>query len=344
MSPTPDRQWQGIKIDLAALNQYGRSAIPGFADFSAIRPIGGGYSNPTYLAQRADGQALVLRAMPLRRSSKSAHRIDREYRVLAALHGSTIPVPAPIHYCAASEPLGTPFYLMDYVPGPVFTGGGLPAGAAARRSIFLDLAATLGRLHRLDYRAHGLAKYGQRSGAGHFERHVASMTRLYGESDLGHDPDMETLIAVLQRHAPPEEQSCLVHGDFRLGNMVISHDLTAIAAVLDWELSTLGDPMTDLGYCTLMYHWNSSVFGTVIGADHVPDEGEFLDSYCRASGRSVLPDLRLFQAFSLFRIACITQAAMHRAATGHALPGPLPPENSPNNVARTALSLLERSP
>lgn len=330
--------------DLRKINMYGRTHIGGFEDFIAIRPIGSGYSNPTYRVDTAGGDAQVLRAMPARRSSSSAHRIDREYRAISALRASDVPVPRPIHYCADAAPAGTPFYLMSHVDGPVFVEGALPGDPAARRRIFLALAECLGRLHAADHRALGLASFGARAGAAHFERQVATMTRLYRETAMDHVPAMERLIELLAAATPADPKACLVHGDFRLGNMVVDPELTGIAAVLDWELSTLGDPLTDVGYCTLMYHWDSPVFGTVIGAgDGVPDESEFLETYSRAAGRDALPDLSLYQAFSLFRLACITQAALHRAAAGHRLPRALPPENHPAAVAHLALDLAQRS-
>ena len=332
--------------DLARVNSYGRAHISAFEDFVSIRPIGSGYSNPTYRVDTESGDAQVLRAMPARRSAASAHRIDREYRVISALRASAVPVPVPrpIHHCADPGPAGTPFYLMSYVPGPVFVDGALPDDPAARRRVYLALAECLGRLHAADHRALGLSTFGTRSGGAHLERQVATMPRLYRDTQMGHEPAMERLIALLESVVPEDHATCLVHGDFRLGNMVVSPGLTGIAAVLDWELSTLGDPLTDVGYCTLMYHWDSPVFGTVIGAgEGIPEEGEFLDTYCRMVGRSALPDLSLYQALSLFRLACITQAALHREAAGQALPRPLPPENHPASVAKLALDLAERS-
>ncbi|PQM26311.1 phosphotransferase family protein [Sphingopyxis lindanitolerans] len=341
---TPAAWHAAAPPDLAPINRYGRRRIRGFEDFVAIRPIGSGYSNPTYRVDTASGGAQVLRAMPARRSAMSAHRIDREYRVINALRGSAVPVPRPIHYCDDAGPIGTPFYLMAYVPGPVFVDGDLPDDPAARRRIYLALAECLGRLHAADYRALGLSGFGMRSGDTHFERQVATMTRLYRDTEMGHEPVMERLIALLGSTVPAGYTTCLVHGDFRLGNMVVRPDLSGIAAVLDWELSTLGDPLTDVGYCTLMYHWDSPVFGTVIGAgEGIPEEGEFLETYCRMAGRSGLPDLSLYQAFSLFRLACITQAALHREAVGQALARPLPLENHPASVAKLALDLAERS-
>jgi aminoglycoside phosphotransferase (APT) family kinase protein len=344
-SPPPTEAWHAAAPPgLAQINCYGHAHISGFEDFVSIRPIGSGYSNPTYRVDTASGDAQVLRAMPARRSAASAHRIDREYRVIGALRASTVPVPRPIHYCADAGPAGTPFYLMSYVSGPVFVDGALPDDPAARRRIYLALAECLGRLHAADYRALGLSSFGTRSGGAHFERQVATMTRLYRDTEMGHEPAMERLIGLLGSTVPDEHATCLVHGDFRLGNMVVSPELTGIAAVLDWELSTLGDPLTDVGYCTLMYHWDSPIFGTVIGAgEGIPEESEFLETYCRLVGRSGLPDLSLYQALSLFRLACITQAALHREAAGQALARPLPPENHPPSVAKLALDLAERS-
>lgn len=327
---------------LAPINVYCRQRIPGFQDFVAITPIGEGFSNPTYRVENARGEIQVLRAMPPRRSVTTAHRIDREYRVMSALQGSAVPVPRLIHYCEDTAPAGTPFYLMEYVAGPVFTGGTLPDNPAARRRIIVALADCLGCLHTVDYRARGLGKFGARSGRGYIERQVATMTRLYRDTEMGRSLEMESLIALLTTFSPESSEPCLVHGDYRLGNVVVDPDLQGIAAVLDWELSTIGDPLTDLAYCLLMYRWGSANFGAVVrDAEGVPSEAEFVSTYCQAAGRSSLPDLALYQAFSLFRLACITQAALHREAAGHALRRALSPEQYPAAIARTALDLAE---
>lgn len=326
---------------LAALNAYGRSHVDDFEDYASISPIGEGYSNPTYRVVTARGTSHVLRAMPSRRSSASAHRIDREYRVISALAQSAVPVPAAINFCKDAGILGTPFYLMEYIEGPVYSEGRLPP-PATRRPLYLALAKYMGALHSADYRALGLADYAAHQGGNYFDRQIATMTRLYRDSEAERLGEMEELIATLQVTRPPLTSPCLIHGDFRLGNMVISPERCDIAAVLDWELSTLGDPLTDVAYCSLMYHWDSKVFGTVMGVLDVPTETEFLETYCRFTGRDGVPELGLYQAFSLFRLACITQAALHRQAAGHPLPRPVPPENRPAILARLALTLATR--
>lgn len=326
---------------LAALNAYGRSQVADFEDYISISPIGEGYSNPTYRVATGRGASHVLRAMPSRRSSASAHRIDREYRVISALAPSAVPVPATIHFCEDGGILGTPFYLMEYVEGPVYSEGRLPP-PPTRRSLYLALARYMGALHAADYRALGLADYAMHRRGGYFERQISTMTRLYRETETARIDEMEELIAALQVAMPPPAEPRLIHGDFRLGNMVVSPGLGDIAAVLDWELSTLGDPLTDVGYCSLMYHWDSKVFGTVMGVADVPAEAEFLETYCRYAGRSSVPALGIYQAFSLFRLACITQAALHRQAAGQRLPRPVPPENRPATLARLALNLAAR--
>lgn len=327
---------------LVALNAYGRSHVEDFEDYVSISPIGEGYSNPTYRVVTGRGVSHVLRAMPSRRSSASAHRIDREYRVISALAQSAVPVPAAIHFCGEGGVLGTPFYLMEYVEGPVYSEGRLPP-PATRRSIYLALARYMGALHSADYRALGLADYAVHRRGDYFERQISTMTRLYRESETSRSGEMEELIVALQVAMPTPAVPRLIHGDFRLGNMVVSSGLRDIAAVLDWELSTLGDPLTDVGYCSLMYHWDSKIFGTVMGVADVPAEAEFLDTYCQHAGRTGVPKLGFYQAFSLFRLACITQAALHRQAAGHRLTRPVPPENRPAVLARLALDLAARS-
>jgi len=169
------------------------------------------------------------------------------------------------------------------------------------------------------------------------------MTKLYRDTEMNRIPEMDELIALLQGFAPEADEPCLIHGDYRLGNVVIDPNLQKVAAVLDWELSTIGDPFTDVAYCLLMYHWDSQVFGTVTpGTPGVPGEAEFLERYCQVARRETLPDLTLYGAFSMFRLACITQAAIHREASGQPLARALPPEQYPAAIARAALKFAER--
>jgi aminoglycoside phosphotransferase (APT) family kinase protein len=328
--------------DLDRVNAYGRSRIDPFVDYVAIRPIGEGHSNPTFQVVTATGEAHVLRAMPWTRSAASAHRVDREFRVISALAESPLPVPRAIHLCEDPEPIGKTFYLMEFVEGPIFANGRLPQDEAQRRQVFLALADCLGTLHAIDVRAVGLSGYGGRRPGSFFERQITTMTNLYRSTQTGIKPEMEDLIGYLASHTPQPVPARLVHGDFRLGNVVMQTNLAGVAAVLDWELSTLGDPLTDLGYCTLMYHWDSKAFGSVIGVPGVPSEAEFVDAYCRRAGLASVPALGFHQAFSLFRLACITQAAMHRSAIGEALQRPVPKDNEPEVLARLALRLANR--
>lgn len=332
----------GFLSKLESINSYGRTHIPDFRDFIAIQPIGEGFSNPTYKVDTQCGAAQVLRAMPALRSAASAHRIDREFEVITALQQSAVPVPRPIYYCNDAHVAGTEFYLMDYVAGHVFSNGALPDGLQAKRRIYLALAECLGRLHAADHRALGLSKFGARSGNEHFERQIETMTNLYRDTEMGNLPEMEALIMLLRASHPEPHAPCIIHGDYRLGNVIVNPELDRIGAILDWEMSTIGDPLTDVGYCTLMYHWKSPAFGTVIGAgEGIPIENEFLETYCRAAGRSSLPYLGLYQALSLFRLACITQAALHRKAAGRGGLRDLPPDHEPAALARLALELAE---
>ena len=329
---------------LGPINAYCRGRIDGFEELVTISAIGEGFSNPTFLVTSGSGRRLVLRAMPQHLSAASAHRIDREYKVITALQATDVPVPRPVLFCADPGPAGSPFYLMSYVQGTVYANGALPAAEGARRRIFLDLARCLGRLHATDYRGIGLSTYGRGPGSAHFQRRVSAMSQLYRDTELSREPLMETLIEKLAGMSPAAHRTCLIHGDYRLGNVVIDPELDAVAAILDWELSTLGDPMMDVGYCTLMYHWASPAFGTVIGAGAgVPTEEDFLAAYCEEAGERQLPDLSPYQALCLLRLACITQAALHREAHGVALPRPLPAGHLPGEVASLALDLMTRA-
>lgn len=329
---------------LGPINAYCRGRIDGFEELVAISAVGEGFSNPTFLVTSGSGRRLVFRAMPRHLSVASAHRIDREYKVITALQDTGVPVPRPVLFCADPGPAGSPFYLMSYVQGTVYANGALPGTEGARRSVFLDLARCLGRLHATDYRAIGLGTYGRGPGSAHFQRQVSAMSQLYRDTELSREPVMERLIEQLAVMAPNAQRTCLIHGDYRLGNVVIDTEQDRIAAILDWELSTLGDPMMDVGYCTLMYHWTSPAFGTVVGAGAgIPTEEEFLAAYCEEACERELPDLRPYQALCLLRLACITQAALHREAHGVALSRPLPAGHLPGEVASLALDLIARA-
>lgn len=292
----------------------------GDAEGLRVRPLTGGQSNPTYLLEDASG-ARVLRKQPPGALLPSAHAIDREYRVMAALAGSGVPVPRMLHYCADPGVLGTPFYLMSYVRGRVFMDPALPGLEPAERgAIYANMGGVLAALHAVDPAAVGLADYGR--AGGFFARQVARWTRQYRDSETAVIPAMDALIDWLPRHLPAGDQTRLVHGDYRVDNLVFDPDTPRAIALLDWELSTLGHPLADLAYHCMCWRIPPSLWRGIAGLDLValgiPSEAEFVQSYCRARGIAPPPNWDFYLAYSFFRIAAILQGVYARALAGNA--------------------------
>lgn len=282
--------------------------------------IGGGQSNPTYFLDWAE-RRLVLRKQPTGPILPGAHAVDREYRVLAALHPIGVPVPRPVLFHADPAALGTPFYLMERVDGRIFTDtslADLPAGA--RRGIWMAVADALARMHAVRPEAVGLADFG-RPGS-YFERQIARWDKQYRGSPSGPIPEIERLHAWLIANLPPDDGLVsLCHGDFRLGNLIFHPTEPRVIAILDWELSTLGHPLADLGFCAMPWHSAPDEYGGLLGLDRaamqLPDEDEFVARY-RAGNPAAPPLLPFHKVFALFRFAVIFVGIADRARAGTA--------------------------
>lgn len=307
-------------FDPASLTDFLRPRLSGADGPLTVAPITGGQSNPTYWLHYPE-ITYVLRKQPPGPLLPSAHLIDREYRVIRALHGGEVPVPRPYLYCDDRGLIGTPFYVMEAVAGRVFPDAALPGLAPAERTaIYQSMSATLARLHRVDWPALGLADFGK---AGqYFSRQVARWTKQWQGSRLSAIPEIDHLAAWLPAHLPPaEDETALAHGDYRLGNLIIHPTEPRVAAVVDWELSTLGHPLADLAYNCLTYHAAPAEFGGLMGLDlaalGIPSEAELVADYCARAGRPL--DLRPFHlVFALFRFAVILAGVAARAAQGNA--------------------------
>jgi len=308
------------RFDVAALERYMADHIDGFAGPLAVWQFVGGQSNPTYYMTAGD-QAYVLRRKPPGKLLPSAHLIEREYRIISALAGSGVPVPRAHVLCEDPSVIGTAFYVMEFVPGRVFTAPPLPGLAPAeRRVIYESMSDVLARLHKVDWQAIGLADFGRPGN--YFARQIYRWTEQYRASETQTIPAMERLITWLPQHIPADDQTTIAHGDYRLANMIVHPTEPRVVAVLDWELATLGHPLADLAYNCMPYRLPGPLFDGLAGEDlarlGIPEETEHIAAYCRRVGRATIPDWEFYLAFAMFRLTAIVQGIMGRVQAGTA--------------------------
>lgn len=306
-------------FDPARLARYLDARLGGTGEVTLER-ISGGQSNPTYFLDRGAGR-YVLRKKPAGPILAGAHAIEREFRVLSALAGTDVPVPRPVLLEEDAAVLGTPFYLMERVDGRVFSDCALPElPAAERRPLYLAMAEALAKLHAIRPEAVGLADYGKPGN--YFERQLNRWTRQWRESPSERIAALDRLAEWLAAHRPADDGvTSIAHGDFRLGNMLFHPTEARVVAILDWELSTLGHPLADLGFCVMPWHSAPEEYGGILGLDHaalgLPDEQDFLRHYFAHAIPT--PALQPFHiAFALFRFAVIFVGIADRARAGNA--------------------------
>jgi aminoglycoside phosphotransferase (APT) family kinase protein len=311
-----------LRFDVGRLDAYLAQHVPGFAGPITLRQFKGGQSNPTYLVE-TPARRYVLRRKPPGKLLPSAHAVDREHRVIGALYAQGFPVAAPIAYCADESVIGTAFFVMSHVDGRVFWQPEMPASNPAERARVYDaMNATLARLHSYDPAAIGLADYGR--GENYVGRQVDRWSKQYRASETQKIEDMERLMAWLPAHLPPAQPARLVHGDYRLDNMIVAANGPEILAVLDWELSTLGDPLADFSYHLMQWHMPPSEAGTgsLIGFDlpalGIPSLDDYVAAYVRRTGLDPRPHLPVYSAYNFFRIAAILQGIVGRVRDGTA--------------------------
>lgn len=310
-------------LDQAALAPYLEANIPGFSGLAAVEKFKSGQSNPTYLLTAASGR-YVLRAKPPGQLLKSAHQVDREFRVMSALAGTAVPVPAMLHLSAEDSPIGRMFYVMDFLDGRIFWDPALPEARdnEERAAIYNAMNDTLAALHEVDVETVGLGDFGRPGN--YFERQLARWTTQYRASETGTVTDMDQLIAWLETHMPADDgRISLVHGDYRLDNLIFAPDRPTVLAVLDWELSTSGHPFADIAYQCMQWRLpHASGFRGLGGIDRaalgLPSETDYVASYCRRRGLSGIGNWTFFLAFSFFRLAAICQGVFKRALDGNA--------------------------
>lgn len=307
---------------LARLSTWLAGAAPGIGPLDGARRFSGGQSNPTWLVE-AGPRRLVLRQKPEGVTLPSAHAIDREFRLLKALAGTAVPVPQPLVYCDDPDVIGAPFYLMAHVEGVVHWDAALPDQPRDLRGpVMLAMIDTLAALHGFDWKAAGLTDFGRPGD--YAARQIARWTRQFRATEDGRFPRMQDLGTRLVSATPPEDgRVVLVHGDFRIDNLIYRRDSAEVLAVLDWELATIGHPFADLAYL-LVHHRlpGTGVFHGLGGVDRraagLPDETAIIARYCAAAGLAKVPDLGFWIGLSAFRLAAILEGVRARIKAGNA--------------------------
>jgi len=308
------------RLDLDALGAWMTANVPGFAGPLTYAKFAGGQSNPTYRLD-TPGRAYVLRRKPFGPILPSAHAVDREYRVIAGLHPTGFPVPRPYGLCEDPGVIGAAFYVMEMVEGRTIWDGAMPGATPAERTAHYEaMVDTLAALHTTDYAAAGLGDYGKPGN--YFERQVGRWTKQYRAAETERMGSVERLIEWLPRTLPEQTRTSIVHGDYRIDNMIFAPSEAKVIAVLDWELSTLGDPLADFSY--LLMSWvtepegRSGVLGMTGAETGIPTIEQVVERYCAATGRDGVPDLNWYFAYNLFRLTGIVQGIKKRIIDGTA--------------------------
>ena len=315
---TPVRQ--GHELNRERLEVYLAEHVEGFRGPVEVRQFEGGQSNPTFFLRTSD-RDYVLRKKPPGQLLPSAHQVEREYRVMTALRDTGVPVPQTRWLCADDSIIGTPFFVMQCVDGRVFRQPHLPgASADDRAAMYQDMADVLARLHSVDVASVGLSDYGKPGN--YYARQIARWGQQYVAAKTGDIPSMDRLMEWLPANIPPGDETAIVHGDYRVENLIFHPTEPRVVAIVDWELSTLGHPLADLAYNCLTYHLPPEALGRADAADGdrrgIPGEAEYVAAYCRRTGRGGVPDWNFCLAFSMFRLASILQGVYARGLQGNA--------------------------
>ena len=311
-----------LSFDAAQLEGWMESHVEGFRGPLDVQQFKGGQSNPTYLLSASSGR-YVLRRKPPGKLLKSAHAVDREFRIISTLYAADFPVPRPYALCEDDEVIGTMFFVMEFVEGRIFWDLDLPECDKDERAAIYDSAnATIAQLHSYDWQALGLGDYGKPGN--YFERQISRWIGQYRASETRTIEPINALIDWLPENIPADESASIVHGDFRLDNMIVHPTEPKVIAVLDWELSTIGHPLADFTYHLLTWQMPEIGIGSVglrgkdLQALGIPTEEDYVARYCERTGRQGIANRSFYTAFNLFRLAAILQGIAGRVRDGTA--------------------------
>jgi len=313
---------QAHRFDEQRLLDYLSDRVECFRGPLEVRQFKGGQSNPTYLLDAASGR-YVLRRKPPGKLLKSAHAVEREFRVISALHATGFPVPRPVVLCEDDEVIGTTFFVMEFVEGRIFWDLDLPGlEPAERTAIYDNVNETIATLHNYDYAALGLGDFGKPGN--YFARQISRWSGQYRASETATVDAMNELMEWLPENIPQDDSASIVHGDFRLDNMIVHATEPRVIAVLDWELSTIGHPLADFTYHLMTWQMPEIGIGSIglVGKPLVelgiPDEEAYIEAYCRRTGRTGIANRNFYSAFNFFRLAAILQGIAGRVRDGTA--------------------------
>ena len=308
------------RFDESALDEYLKNNLEDYSGSLTVQQFEGGQSNPTFLLT-AGGTEYVMRKKPPGKLLPSAHAVEREFKVMKALQNSDVPVPRMHLLCEDEQVIGTPFFIMEHVECRVLEDITLPGVTPEdRHAVYYDYIRILAALHSVDYTALGLDDFGKPGN--YFSRQIGRWSKQYVAAKTDEIESMDRLMKYLPANVPDDDTSCIVHGDYRMGNMLLHPTEPRIVAVVDWELSTLGHPLGDLGYSGMIYHsaivGRASLDGQSSSETGIPTEEAFLAEYCRLTGRNGIPNWNFYLAFSFFRLSSICQGVYKRGIMGNA--------------------------
>ncbi|MFT4103166.1 MAG: phosphotransferase [Burkholderiaceae bacterium] len=316
--PIAERQ----RFDVGALDAYLRQHLDGYQGPLTVEQFKGGQSNPTFVL-RTPSRAYVMRSKPgpVAKLLPSAHAIEREYRVMHALSKTEVPVAKVYCLCADESIIGRAFYVMEFIEGRILWEQALPGMSAAERgAIYDEMNRVMALLHTTDYQAIGLGDFGRPGN--YFSRQIGRWSKQYAVSETQKIDEMDRLIEWLPAHIPAGDETTIVHGDYRLDNLVFDAKQPRIRAILDWELSTLGHPLADFSYHCMGFHIEPEQFRGIKGLDlaalGIPSERQYIDAYCRRTGRAGVEHWDFYLAYNLFRLAAILQGIAKRVVDGTA--------------------------